>query len=164
MQSDPFEVLSLLAELAVGLVGFSGIVLAIRGTLGLIYMMTTAVMLAVLAVLPFALLSLGLGEPLIWSVLSALAALYQIVVNQHSFRAAPDHIKKRPIYWLFVGGFYLFAVVGIANALIWHSFAAFLALLCWFFVYVLVLFLRLISDLTGSTPGPDTQSTREPAG
>ena len=60
MQSDPFEVLSLLAELAVGLVGFSGIVLAIRGTLGLIYMMTTAVMLAVLAVLPFALLSLGL--------------------------------------------------------------------------------------------------------
>ena len=36
MQFDSFEILSLLAELAVGLVGFSGIVLAIRGNVGLI--------------------------------------------------------------------------------------------------------------------------------
>ena len=150
MQFDPFEILSLLAELAVGLVGFSGIVLAIRGNVGLIYMMCTAVALAVLAVLPFALVSVGVGESLIWSVLSALGALYQIVINQHSFRAVPDDLKKSPLYWLFVGGFYLFAVFGIANALLWHSFAAFLVLLCWFFVYVLVLFVRLIHDSTSS--------------
>ena len=50
----------------------------------------------------------------------------------------------------------MFAAVGIVNALIWHSFTAYLAVLSWFFVYVLVLFVRLISDLTGSTPERDS--------
>ena len=153
MQFDSFEVLSLLAELAVGLLGFSGIVLAIRGTAALIYLMCTAALLAVLAVLPFALVGLGLDEPLIWSVLSALAALYQIGINQHSFRSVPDGLKKSPLYWLFVGGFYLFAILGIANAVVWHSFAAYLALLSWFFVYVLVLFLRMVFDLARKRAG-----------
>ena len=156
MQVDSFEVLSLLAEMAVGLVGFSGIVVAIQkdagNNVGLIYMLCTAVVLAVLAVLPFVLLGLGLGEPLIWAVLSALAALYQIVINQLSFRSVPDELKGW-LYRLFVGGFYAFAVVGIANALIWHSFAAYLALLGWFFVYVLVLFVRLITYLSVDQPG-----------
>ncbi len=166
MQVDSFEVLSLLAELAVGLVGFSGIVVAIQkdagNNVGLIYMLCTAVVLAVLAVLPFVLLGLGLGEPLIWAVLSALAALYLIVMNQIAFRTVPDEVTGA-LYRLFVGGFYVFAVVGIVNALIWHSFAAYLALLSWFFVYVLVLFARLISDLTGSTPERDPRRAREPA-
>ena len=165
MQVDSFEVLSLLAELAVGLVGFSGIVVAMqkgRRNVGLMYMLYTAVVLALLSILPFVLLGLGLGESLVWAVLSTLAALYLIGMNRIAFRTVPDQAKGA-LYRLFVGGFYVFAVVGIVNALIWHSFAAYLALLSWFFVYVLVLFVRLISDLSGSTPERDTQRAREPA-
>ena len=147
-----YDVLMLMAELSLGLVGFSGIVVALqtRGAVrvGVVYMLQTACALVLLSILPIVLKQFDVSSDRIWLISSIAASCYMIVINVIAHLRL-ELTAKGPLYRAVVFCFYLFALLGIINA--WpQSFAVYLVILVWLLLYCLILFVRLITSVQES--------------
>ena len=156
---DAFDVLSLMAEISVAMVGFSGIVVSLRPgarpLVGLVYLLQTASALVILSLLPIALQHFGAEAATIWATASAVAAVYMIVINVIAHVRIEARFKAG-LYRLFSLGFYTFGALGIANAILYRDFAIYFVILIWLLIYCLLLFTAMIVQPAGQRDGVDS--------
>lgn len=141
------DVLQTIAEVAIALTGFTGIVAALRGqtveSLSRFALFRFRVLLIgslvalALALLPFFLHYLGAPPPVTWSACSAVVAVIMVPLTIHdarAYRAHSDHIPTfermtNPVMgllWLALG------IAQLANVFFLHSFGPYLAAPMWF--------------------------------
>ncbi len=156
------DALSTLAEVAIAIAGFSGIV-AVFGRrssghwstaertrlIGLLVMSFTAVFFSVA---PFVLLSVPVSESTCWRWLSALLAASRLVSGAVLLRVALGALRipitKRETSLVtsatFIGGDFLVALVLGANALAFGLLWPYLAAIVWVLAEAAVIFIRLV--------------------
>jgi len=156
------DVLSLLAELATAIAGFSGIV-AVFGRrssgrwtpaesarlVGLLWLSLTA---ALFSVLPLVLLLIPVSEPASWRVLSLLlaASLLRSTLNVLRIisrtRATPIDERESSLAtsWLFIVGNSSAIMALLVNEIVWSAAWPYLAGILWALVQAAVLFARLV--------------------
>jgi hypothetical protein len=156
------DVLSLLAELATAIAGFSGIV-AVFGRrsagkwspaesarlVGLLWLSLTA---ALFSVLPLVLLSIPVSEPACWRMLSLLLAASLVRPTANVLRII-SRTKATPIgeresslatSWFFIVGDAAAIMALLVNAVAWAVPWPYLAGILWALIQAAVLFARLV--------------------
>jgi len=163
--------LELIAELAIGLLGFSGIIAALArsgaGQLNLIdrarfsTMVLLGALAEVLALLPFALYHSGLESHALWGWASGLGAVALILFQRGIYRGAPGFTVRRA--WSDPSVNKLAVVVGVAGSwtfvpvlalnatgiLFERAFAPYLLAVMLAFSQALYAFVRLLSSAVG---------------
>ncbi len=164
------DALSTLAEIAIAIAGFSGIVSVFgRRSLGewspdersrLIGLLHQSFAALFFCIVPFALLAVPVSEPACWRILSLAFASYRVFSVAFSARIA---LQTRPITqdaresipaiaWAFVVGDSLAVLVLLANAVAWAALWPYLAAIIWGLCVASVLFVRLIMVPVLRTP------------
>ena len=153
------DILQTIAEVAIALTGFTGIVFALSGRTAesisgvalirfRILLIASLVALA-LALLPFFVHYVGASPGVTWSVCSAvvLAIMVPVVIHDHrAFRTYSNEIPEfdrriAPLVVLLGSALW---VVQVANVFILHDFAPYLAAALWFLGFSALQFTRLL--------------------
>ena len=153
------EILLTLAQLSLGLAGFTGVVLAFRQQgveawpeheqVRFRYMLELAAYSILFELLPFLLHHLGLPESGIWTTCSALLALWFVSRIVLTMRISPTIMSRLNRTWFltYQGGSALFALLAVVNALALlgpPGFGLYLAGLGWMLFYSASLYVRLV--------------------
>jgi hypothetical protein len=156
------DVLSLLAELAIAIAGFSGIVAVFgRRSAGkwtpadrarLVGLLTLSLTAALFSVLPLVLLSVPVSDEACWRVLGLLlaASLVHSTTNVLRLvsrtRAAPisERESSLAMLWFFIAGNGVAVIALLVNSLAWGVAWPYLAAILWELAQAAVLFARLI--------------------
>jgi hypothetical protein len=153
------DVLQTLAEVAIALTGFTGIVMAFRGRTdeslpGYTLVRFRILLMASLAATGFALLPfffhyIRLAPAVTWSICSAVVSIFMIAIAVHDIRAHRTYSDTMPKFDRQAGP--LFALVGsalwvaqISNVVALHSFGPYLAAPMWFLGFSAFQFCRLL--------------------
>ena len=156
------DALSILAEVAIGIAGFSGIV-AVFGRRssghwstaervrlsGLLVQSFTALFFSVA---PLILFSIPISEPTVWKSLSLLFTASRIqslvagigVARRLLGLPAPDREVTLVLTWVMVAGDALVLAVLMVNALFWGVAWLYLSAICWSLAIAAILFARLV--------------------
>ena len=153
------DVLLTLAQLSLGLAGFTGVVLAFRQhgveawpeqeRVRFSYMLELAAYSILFELLPFLLHHLGLAEPTVWRVCSGLLALWfvsRIVLTQRISLSVRSRLN-RAWFLTYQWGSATFALLAAGNALALAGppgFGLYLAGLGWMLFYSASLYVRLV--------------------
>lgn len=153
------DILQTVAEIAIALTGFTGIVVALGERSGggfagfamVRFRILLAASLAALAfaLLPFLLYHLGVSARATWSICSASVAAFMVPIVAHdvrSFRTFADEIpsferRAGPIIALL--GLVLW-IAQVANAVALHAFGPYLAAPFWFLGFSALSFVRML--------------------
>ena len=166
------DVLSLLAELATAIAGFSGIVAVFgRRTAGrwrpaesarLVGLLYTSLVAALFSVLPLVLFSVPVSEPMCWRVLSPLLAASLLrpvvsvlrIISQTKTTPIDERESSLAMSWFLIVGNGSAITVLLVNAIAWSTAWPYLAGILWALVNAAVLFARLVI-IPLSSPTPD---------
>ena len=165
--------LSILAEIAVGLAGFSSIVMAFRRgsahapwNRGDVFrfqdMLESSLVAALFAILPAALGGLGLDAPNLWPVVSALFFIFVVFNSLRRVRQwsrLPAGALSNPLYVFFIIMLVVVAAVQLLNVLGWivpKGPGPYLFGVTWYTIYSGFMFYRLmiLPISTQTAPGP----------
>jgi len=153
------DILQTIAEIAIALTGFTGIVIALGGRTGsafsgfalIRFRVLLAASLAALALslLPFFLHYLGVPPGTTWSVCSAVVALFMVpivIADIRSFRRYSDEIpaferRVAPVIGMLGSALW---VSQVANVVFLHALGPFLAAPLWFLGFSALSFTRLL--------------------
>ena len=161
------DILQTLAEVAVALTGFTGIVVALRGRAdaalsGFALVRFRILLIASLAAVAFALLPFlfhynRLAPATTWSTCSALVLIFLVPITVHDIRAIRAHSETMPK--LDRQAVPLFALIGsalwlaqAANIFVIHAFGPYLAAPMWFLAFSAFQFCRLLLSAEESNP------------
>jgi len=155
------EILQTIAEIAIALTGFTGIVVAhggrdqagFSGFARFRFQILVAASLTALALalVPFLLHHLGVPAPAVWSICSALVAIFMVPIVILDVRSFRDHADEIPVFErraapvILVLGSILW-VVQIANVVSLHRFGPYLAAPFWFLGFSALSFVRILLD------------------
>ncbi len=161
------DILQTIAEVAVALTGFTGIVVALgRRTdrpfsafelVRFRILLVASLIALALALLPFFWHYLRVPSGVGWSICSAVVAMIMIPIMVHdhrAFRTLSDEIpnfERRAAPFIVLFGTALW-VSQIANVLFLHAFAPFLAAPLWFLGFSALSFSRLLIDTLDTNP------------
>jgi hypothetical protein len=161
------DILQTIAEIAIALTGFAGIVVALGGrrseefsgyALMRFRILLLASLLALgLALLPFFWHYIGVPPDVAWSICSAVVVVVAVPIGVHdvrSFRAYSDEIPsfdRRAAPIIAVLGFVLW-LTQLANVLFLHAFGPFLAAPLWFVGFSALSFSRLLLSTQEPVP------------
>lgn len=156
------DVLSLLAELATAIAGFSGIVAVFgRRSAGrwrpaerarLVGLLYTSLVAALFSVLPLVLLSVPVSEPTCWRVLSPLLAASLVrpivsmlqIISETQITPINERESSIAMSWFLIVGNGCAIAVLLVNAIVWSMAWPYLAGILWALVNAAVLFTRLV--------------------
>ena len=156
------DVLSLLAELATAIAGFSGIVAVFgRRSAGrwrpaesarLVGLLYTSLVAALFSVLPLVLLSVPVSEPTCWRVLSPLLAASLVrpivsllqIISQTKITPIDERESSLAMSWFLIVGNGCAIAVLLVNAIVWSMAWPYLAGILWALFNAAVLFARLV--------------------
>ncbi|MEN8159071.1 MAG: hypothetical protein ABFS41_03255 [Myxococcota bacterium] len=164
------DVLQIIAEVAIALTGFTGIVVALRGRepqslegfAGIRFriLLIASLLALACALLPFFCHHLGASPAVTWTVCSAVIVLVMVPIVVHDVRAFRGFSAEIPLLDRRLAPF--IGVVGlivwgaqIANVLTLHTFAAYLTAPLWFLGFSALQFARLLL-----APSPSGTTTR----
>ncbi len=160
---ERYDILALVAELSVALVGFSGVVVILRGRsaeVGLQYMLQSSVVLVLLALAPMVALQIGITENITWVGGSVVAGVCMVMINVLAHLRLERRYRDA-WYWFYNVMFYGFAGLSAWNAVQAQCFGVYLAVLVWMLVYCMLLFVRLL--LAHARTGQSTICQVQPA-
>ena len=118
--------LSVLAEIAIALAGFSGIVVAVQSrdhahpwdTYRLVVLLVTGFSMLIQALLPSAIHSFGVSGPSLWRLSSALCVVMMLAPMISLFRNTPEDFTSSPYYRQILFGVSATTVISIvANSI-----------------------------------------------
>jgi hypothetical protein len=164
--------LSILAEISVGLAGFSSIVVAFRRSSahapwsrGDVFrfqdMLESSLVAALLAILPAALRGLGLDEPDLWPFVSALFFVFVVfntIRRVRQLSRLPAGALSNPLVVFFLIMLAVVAAVQLLNVLGWivpEGPGPYLFGATWYTIYAGFMFYRLIILPISTQPDPD---------
>jgi len=153
------EILQTIAEVAIGLTGFTGIFVALGehggealtgfGKARFRILLAGSLAALIFALLPFLLHYNAVPPRTIWSSCSALVALYMIPIVIWDARVFREHSNEMPAFERRSAP--LIAILGaalwlsqISNALLLHEFGPYLVAPMWFLVFSGLAFVRMI--------------------
>jgi hypothetical protein len=162
------DILQTLAEVAIALTGFTGIVVALRGRAGeslsgfafvrFRILLVASLAAVAFALLPFLLHHAGLPSNALWSTCSGVVAVFMVPIAVHDIRANREYadvmpaIDRQIVPLLGLLGSAL-ALAQIANVFVLHAFAPYLAAPMWFVGFSAFQFCRLLLSAE-ETAGP----------
>ena len=164
--------LSILAEIAVGLAGFSSIVVAFRRgsahapwSRGDVFrfqdMLESSLVAALFAILPAALAGLGLDAPNLWTIVSALFFIFVVFNTIRRIRqmsSLPAGTLNNPLLVFFLIMLLAVAAVQLLNVLGWlvpKGPGPYLFGVTWYTIYAGFMFYRLMILPIPTQPEPD---------
>lgn len=155
------DILQTVAEIAIALTGFTGIVVALGGRTSEVFsgfalvrfriLLVASLAALALSLLPFFWHYLGVPPRITWSICSAVVAVFMVpivIADVRAYRAYADEIpqferRAGPVIALLGSALWASQV---ANAVILHSFGAFFAAPLWFLGFSALSFSRLLLD------------------
>jgi hypothetical protein len=156
------DILQTLAELAIALTGFTGIVVAFRGRtdaplsgyarVRFRILLVASLASTAFALLPFFFHHLRFAPDVTWSICSSVVFLFMIALAVHDIRVARVYsdtmpkLDRQALPLLLLLGTALW-LAQIANVLILHAFAPYLAAPMWFVGFAAFQFSQLVLDV-----------------